>query len=184
MSNAESVADRVSIVAEVVNSSRKKTGRTPDPIRSEFDPIDSTDTGSTAAVRCKHCSTVISDARKLHLERHIQRCEDAPSSAKKYAIDRAAGKAGSDSSLPRSRSGKRSAESSLMQPGMGSFVFRTQNVTDKAKDDQHNAELCKWLVSSGIAFNTVDDPFFVQYIGGLSPGHKVAGARQSAGLQA
>ena len=70
-----------------------------------------------------------------------------------------------------------------MQPGMGSFVFRTQNVTDKAKDDQHNAELCKWLVSSAIAFNTVDDPSFVQYIGGLSPGHKVAGAHHARGCK-
>jgi hypothetical protein len=29
-----------------------------------------------------------------------------------------------------------------MQPGMGSFLFRTQT-EDKAKDDQHNAELCR-----------------------------------------
>jgi hypothetical protein len=35
---------------------------------------------------------------------------------------------------------------------MGSLLFRTQNVTNKAKDDQHNAERCKRLVSSGIAF--------------------------------
>ena len=63
-----------------------------------------------------------------------------------------------------------------MQPGVGSFVRRTKSVTDKALDGQLDAALLRWLVTCGVAYNTVDDPHFVQFTSLLNPAYTVAGA--------
>jgi hypothetical protein len=87
---------------------------------------------------------------------------------RKNVIDRAALRAENNSSNPRSRSSKRSADTSLAQSGIDNFVVRTQKVTGKAHDDKLNAGLL-WIVTAGLSFHVVEHPHFVQWISELAP---------------